>query len=123
LNGACSGSGTADIAGSTTTISEILTSFTDGGAALGGGQDVTLTAGPLPTNSGSAATITPISTGSQVTTSRTTKTSTSPSSGATGGAEGGGGSSSSSKAAAPVVTQAPWIVGGAAAALVYAAMP
>jgi hypothetical protein len=82
LTGACSGSGTADITGSTTTISDILTSFTDGGAALGGGQDVTL-AGPLPTNS--AATITATETRSACTpasaskssTDRTTKTSSS----------------------------------------------
>ncbi|KAH8789539.1 hypothetical protein F5882DRAFT_438496 [Hyaloscypha sp. PMI_1271] len=36
LAGACSRSGAADIAGSTTTISDILTNFMDGGAVLDG---------------------------------------------------------------------------------------
>jgi hypothetical protein len=123
LKGACSGSGTADIAGSTTTISEILKSFTDGGAAFGGGQDVTLTAGPLPTNSGSAVTIAPISTSSQTTTSRTTKTSTSQPQELPAELAEALAAQAEAQAAAPMITQTPWIVGGAAAALAYAAMP
>ncbi|KAE9363511.1 hypothetical protein N431DRAFT_564157 [Stipitochalara longipes BDJ] len=95
--------------------SDVLTSFTDGGTALGAGQDVTLTAGPLPTNSAAPSTTSDSSNG------KITKTS--PSSGATGATGiGTGGSSSSSKAAAPMITQAPWLIGGAAVAAAYAAM-
>ncbi|KAH8774842.1 hypothetical protein BGZ57DRAFT_854834 [Hyaloscypha finlandica] len=107
---ACSGSGTADIAGSTTTISEILTNFTDGGAVL----DATET----------RSAFTPAS-ASKSSTDRTIKASSpSRATGVTRAETGGSLTSISSKAAPPMTTQALWHIGGAAAAFAYyAAMP
>jgi len=95
-----------------TTISDVVTSFTDGGAGIGAVQDITLTAGPLPTNVAAPSTTTD-SSNYQATQASSPSEATS---------AGIGGSSSSSKAASPMITQAPWLVGGAAVAAAYAAM-
>jgi len=126
VSGVCAGTVIDDL-GSTTISTATTTPFSDGGSALGG-MVVTITAGAAA-SSNTVASTSATPTGSESSKKSSTSaggktTSTSTGASGTGSAATGSGSktSSSTGAGAPMVTRAPWVVGGAAAALVYAAM-